>query len=86
MGAAILDLGPLVAGAKSNDGGAACNTSTDSAWGVLEDNAIGGFVAEALGGEEEGIGSGFPSLETFVIGSDGDGGRSDSDARHATIS
>ena len=86
VGAAVLDLAPLVRRADCNDRSTGGDTRADTTGRVFEDDTLLGVVAETLGGEEEGIGERLALLKTFVIGSDGDFRRRDTDAGHAAVS
>ena len=85
MRPAFLDLLARVARAHRDDGRARRDARADAGGRVLEDDAALRVEAEALGGEEEGVRSRFTGFETFVVGGDGDGRRSNTDTGHATI-
>lgn len=86
MSTAVLDLAALVGGAESDDGCARGDTSTDSRGRIFEDDTLLGVETELFGGEEEGVREGLAVLETLVVGGDGDGRGSDTDASHASVS
>jgi hypothetical protein len=85
VGASVLNLLPLVAGAHSDDGRTASYTGTDPTWRVLEHDAVICRETEFLGSEEEWVWSGFASLETLVVCSNGYFRRDNAHTSHATI-
>lgn len=72
VGSKTLDLLTFVRGADGDHGSAGSDGGLDTGWGVFEDDRLLAVDSEVVGSEEEWVGEGLSTLQSWVIGCDAD--------------